>query len=82
MRAEVAEDAIFPPQGMVAVRLSSVRMVYWEAAVELVSYLLEELKKPLFDELLVALVEGEHLFFEYLQFPSAIPESRIKGRDT
>lgn len=82
MRAEVAEDAIFPPQGVVAVRLSSASIVYREAAVELVSHLLEELKKPVFDELLVARVDGDHLFFEYLQFPSAIPEFRIKGRDT
>ena len=82
MRTDVAEDTIFPPQGMIAVRLSSTRMVYREAAVELVSHLLKELKKTFFDERLVARVYGVHFLFELLQFPCSIPEFRVKGGNT
>ena len=82
MRAEVAKDTMFPPQGMIAVRLTSARMVYWEAAVERISHLFEELKKPLFDLLVAWVDDGEHVFFELLQFPGSIPEFRVRGRDT
>jgi hypothetical protein len=56
VHTKVAEDTIFSPQCVIAVRLSSARVVYREAAVELVSHLLEELKEPFFDDLLVSRV--------------------------
>ena len=82
VHTEVAKDTVLPPQGMVAIRLSGFRVVYREAAVELVSYLLEELKEPFFDDVPVARVYGEDVLFELLQFPGAIPEPRVEGGDT
>ena len=76
------EDTILPPQGVIAVRLSSVRMVYRDAAVKLVSLLVKELKKLFFNDLLVARVYGEYFFLELLQFLSSVPEFRVKGRDS
>lgn len=78
---KMPEDTIFPPQLLVAVRLSGDRIVYRDAAVELASMLVKEVKEPFFDDLLVARVYGEHVLLELEQFPGSTPEFRVKRRD-
>lgn len=77
----MTEDTIFPPQLLVAVRFSGDRIVDRDAAVELASMLVKEVKEPFFDDLLVARVYGEHVLLELHQFPSSTPEFRVKRRD-
>ena len=82
MSTEVPEDTILPPQDMVAIRLSSFRVVSREATVELALLLLEELKESFFNDLLVGRVCGEYVLFELLRFQSPVPEFRVKGWNT
>ena len=82
MRTEVSKDTLLPPQLKVAVRFAGVRIVYREAAAELVSILLEELKEPFINDVVVAHVYGEHVLLELLQPPGAVPEVRVEFGDT
>ena len=67
-------DAVLPPQVMVAVRFSGFGVVYREAADELVVHLLEELKESFINDVAVARVYDEYVLLELLPFPGAVPE--------
>ena len=82
VRTEVSKDTLLPPQLKVAVRFAGFRIVYREAAAELVSILLEELKEPFINDVVVAQVHGEHVLRELLPPPGAVPEVRVEFGDT
>jgi hypothetical protein len=83
VHTEMSEDTVLPPEDVVAIRLSGQVVVYRQAAVELISLLIEELKESVVDNLLFSWVFNSlDVLLELLQPPSSIPELRIEGRST